>query len=296
MQRRQFLSAVLGGATMLGTTAARAMAADGLRAGEGVLDITPPLGIELAGFHKPPGQERRVKAIRQPSETRALVLGYGPTQLAICSLDILGVDQPMVERIQRAAAARTGIPAENIHVAATHDHSMPTFVQLRQWGGTSPEFMATVEQRTVEAIVAAQADLAPAELALGKCRALGGSHNRTVKASETHTDTEFGPQSTDAQRWLDTMLHALVFRRAGRKPGTRRARRKLAPTARLRGAPVLIHRPVKACRRGRPHNRPPLPGRARQFFPDRARRRAGLCAGCGPPPTGRPARRPASRP
>ncbi len=218
MQRRQFLSAMVGGTVILGATAARAQAAGGLRAGEGVVDITPPLGIELAGFHKPPGQERRVQAIRQPSETRALVLACGSTQLAICSLDILGVDQPMVERIQQAAAARTGIPAENIHVAATHDHSMPTFVRLRQWGGTSPEFMATVEQRTVEAIAAAQADLASAELALGKCRAPGGSHNRTVKASETHLDSEFGPQSTDAQRWLDTMLHALVFRRVGKKP------------------------------------------------------------------------------
>ena len=218
MQRRQFLSAMVGGTAVLGVTPARAVAADGLQAGEGVADITPPLGIELAGFHKPPGQERRVKAIRQPCEVRALVLTWGPTQVAICSLDVLGLDQAMAGRIQRAAAGRTGIPAENIHVVATHDHSMPTFMKLRQWGGMSPEFMATVEQRTVEAIVAAQADLAPAELSLGKCRATGGSHNRTVKQGVARTDAEFGPQSTDADRWLDTMLHALVFRRAGKKP------------------------------------------------------------------------------
>ncbi len=219
MQRRQFLSAMVGGAAVLGATAARAAdAAGGLRAGEGVVDITPPLGIELAGFHKPPGQERRVKGIRQPSEVRALVLALGPTQVAICSLDILGLDQAMAGRIQRAAAVRTGISAENIRLVAAHDHSMPTFVQLRQWGGMSPEFMATVEQRTVEAIVAAKADLAPAELSLGKCRAPGGSHNRTVKQGVARTDAEFGPQSTDAQRWLDTMLHALVFRRAGKQP------------------------------------------------------------------------------
>jgi len=219
MQRRQFLSAMVGGAAVLGATAARAAdAAGGLRAGEGVVDITPPLGIELAGFHKPPGQERRVKGIRQPSEVRALVLALGPTQVAMCSLDILGLDQAMAGRIQRAAAGRTGIPAENIRVVATHDHSMPTFVQLRQWGGMSPEFMATVEQRTVEAIAAAQADLAPAELSLGKCRAPGGSHNRTVKQGVARTDAEFGSESTDAQRWLDTMLHALFFRRAGKKP------------------------------------------------------------------------------
>jgi hypothetical protein len=93
---------------------------------------------------------------------------------------------------------------------------MPTFQKLRQWGGMSPEFMATVEHRTVEAIAAAQDDLAPAELSLGKCRAPGGSHNRTVQKDATRTDADFGPQSTDDARWLDTMLHALVFRRPGK--------------------------------------------------------------------------------
>ena len=41
-------------------------------AGEGVADITPPLGVELAGFHKPVGQERVVTGIRQPTAARAL--------------------------------------------------------------------------------------------------------------------------------------------------------------------------------------------------------------------------------
>lgn len=216
--RRQFISALAGGMAILGARPTRAAATGSLAAGEGVVDITPPLGIEMAGFHKPPGQERRIKAIRQPCEVRALVLALGPTQLAICSLDALGVDEPMAWRIQRAAAGRTGIPAENIHVTATHDHSMPTFKWVRQWGAMPPEFKAVVEQRTVEAIAAAQVDVAPAELLLGKCRAPGGNHNRTVKRGVARTDAEFGPESTDAERWLDTMLHALVFRRAGGKP------------------------------------------------------------------------------
>ncbi len=74
MKRRQFLSAVAGGMAVLGATSARAATADGLRAGEGRADITPHLGIELAGFHKPPGQERRVRGIRQPAEVRAWCL------------------------------------------------------------------------------------------------------------------------------------------------------------------------------------------------------------------------------
>ncbi|NLF67698.1 MAG: hypothetical protein GX575_01445 [Candidatus Anammoximicrobium sp.] len=218
MRRRQFLAGMMGGAVLLGAGSSRAAGSGGLRAGEGAADITPPLDIELGGFHKPPGQERRIKGIRQPCEARALVLTFGPMQVAICSLDTLSVTEEMTGRIQRAAAQRTGIPAENIHVAATHDHSMPTFKYVRQWGAVTPEFVAAVEKRTVEAIVAAQADLAPAELSLGKCHAEGGSHNRTVKKGVARTGAEFGPLSTDAERWLDTLLHAMVFHRAGKKP------------------------------------------------------------------------------
>ncbi len=39
-----------------------------------------------------------------------------------------------------------------------------------------------------------------------------------MKQGVALTDEQFGPDSTDAQRWLDTMLHALVFRRVGKTP------------------------------------------------------------------------------
>ena len=44
----------------------------GLRAGEGVADITPPPGTELAGFHKPPSQERRAQCSPPPRSPAAI--------------------------------------------------------------------------------------------------------------------------------------------------------------------------------------------------------------------------------
>jgi hypothetical protein len=92
---------------------------------------------------------------------------------------------------------------------------MPGFCYLRQWGALPVEYMKVVERRTVDAVVQAKADLASAEVLLGKARVVGGNHNRTVKTCPT--DAEFTKDSTDSQRWLDTMLHALVFHRAGGK-------------------------------------------------------------------------------
>jgi hypothetical protein len=122
--RRHFLaSAASTGAAGLLLPSSKGFAAEnnaGLRAGEGVADITPPLGIEMGGFHRPPGKERRIEAIRQPAAVRALVLELGGTQVAICSLDVAAIGREMADRIRREAARQTGIPEANIRVAATH--------------------------------------------------------------------------------------------------------------------------------------------------------------------------------
>jgi hypothetical protein len=220
VRRREFLGSLVAAGAGVAALAAprRGLAAagnSGLSAGEGSVDITPPLGIEMGGFHRPPGQERRIKAIRQPSAVRALLLQMGDTQVALCSLDVAAVSDAMAARVRGEVARQVGIPADHVRVCATHTHSMPGFCYLRQWGAVPEEFMALVEKRTVEAVRRAKADLAPAEISLGKARAVGGSHNRTTKSWKT--DAEYTKESTDDERWLDTMLHALVFHRGSKR-------------------------------------------------------------------------------
>jgi hypothetical protein len=222
MRRREFLGRALGAGTLIGAGLGLpgGISLGGeeqrpLRAGEGVVDITPPLGIELAGFHRAPGNERRIKGIRQAMEARALVLAHGDSQVAIISLDNAGVSQDLADRVQRQVAAHTGIPASNVRVCATHTHSAPAFCYLRQWGAMPPDYMAVVEKKAVEVVKAAKADLAPAALHLGKSRAVGGNHNRTTKTFKT--DEQFGKDSTDAERWLDTMVHVIFLERGDSK-------------------------------------------------------------------------------
>lgn len=216
LRRREFLAFSLAAGAALGSDSAHhAQPSTPLLAGEGVVDITPPLGIELGGFHRPPGSERRVRGIRQPTAARALVLRLGQTEVAICSLDVAGVGRAMSDRIRSEAARQLGIPADHIRVCATHTHSMPNFCYTRQWGAVPTEFMAVVEKKTIEAIGLAKADLAPTEVAIGTSRAVGGNHNRTTKTFQT--DEHFTKDSTDNQRWLDTTLHAVLFHRAGRR-------------------------------------------------------------------------------
>src|SRR5439155_19980012 len=182
-----------------------------LEAGEGIADITPPLGIELAGFHKPPGKERKITGIRQPTSARALLLRSNKTQAAIVVLDVLGFSRAFAERVQRRVAKEAGLAADQVRVCATHSHSAPSLMFLRQWGAVSQDYNDLVERRAAEAVAAARKDLAPADLYLGKDRVTGGNHNRNSK--NWKTDAEFTKESTDNERWLDTTLHALYFQR-----------------------------------------------------------------------------------
>lgn len=219
LQRRGFL----GWAALAGTAGLMCRVLPGraaemrprLQAGEGTVDITPPLGIEMGG-HRKPGNERRIRGIRQPTAARALVLAFGDTQVALCSIDIVTIPEEMADRIRQEVATRTGIPAENVRLCATHTHSTPHFHFLRQCGAIPFDYMKVVEKRVVEAVVQAKADLVQAEVLLGKTRVVGGNHNRTVKGP-CSTDVEFTKDSTDAQRWLDTMLHVVLFHRNAKR-------------------------------------------------------------------------------
>ncbi len=217
--RRSFLATAAAGAAAMAWPIHGTLSSEGnlaLEAGEGTVDITPPLGIEMAGFHRSAGNERRITGIRQATAARALVLRMRDTLAALVSLDISCASLEMTTRIQQQIAQQCGIPASNVRICATHTHSTPTLRYLRQWGAISPEYVASVEKSVVRAVEIAMADLAPTAVHLGKCRAPGASNNRTTKTWKT--DEQFVAESTDDDRWLDTMVHVLHFERAAGKP------------------------------------------------------------------------------
>jgi len=217
--RRRLLVA---GAAFTTTAAAgrfvRAAATDELLVGHASVDTTPPNGIELAGFHRPPNNPRLVTGSRQPTAARVIVLDKGTVKAAIVAVDIIVVSADFARRFARAVEDRLGIPADHVRVCATHTHSMPTFLSLRQWGAVPESYQSLVMKQGLEAVERAWNDRSAARLLVGSNRVEGGNSNRTVKPGQWRTDADFGPASDDSQRWLDTMLQALVFERTGGKP------------------------------------------------------------------------------
>jgi hypothetical protein len=115
-----------------------------MKAGTAQIEITPPPGLELAGFAKRPQPST---ASLDPLFVRALYLEDGGQRLLWVHSDVLGVTEALVTRLRRVLGAELAIPHSNILVSATHTHSAPATIQLTGCGRVEPAFVTEFESR-----------------------------------------------------------------------------------------------------------------------------------------------------
>ena len=115
-------------AALVLSAATEVAAQDGpLQVGLAEIDITPPVGYRMDGYFT----ERLATGQRDPLKAKALVFQQGATRAAIVACDLLGMPLSMSRDVRALAAQRTGIPASNIAIAATHTHTGPLFAGER---------------------------------------------------------------------------------------------------------------------------------------------------------------------
>jgi neutral ceramidase len=137
------------------------------------LGITPPVGYRMDGYFN----ERLSTGTRDPLKARAIVFEQGPTKTALVVADLIGVPRALTSEVRAMAAQRTGIPAANIAIAATHTHTGPMFSGPRARlfseraaaaHGADPlssvKYPEMLRDRLVEVIVRANAGVSPASL------------------------------------------------------------------------------------------------------------------------------------
>lgn len=101
-----------------------------LRAGLCKTEITPAEtdGVVVAGHR------RTVHGVRDPLRAGVLLLDDGETKAAIVTLDVVAAWDDMVKLAREKIEELTGVPAANIMVAASHNHSGPDFQADSTWG------------------------------------------------------------------------------------------------------------------------------------------------------------------
>lgn len=162
-------------------------AAAPLQAGAAVTDITPPAGWRLSGYF----YERPSTRIHDPLQAKAVVFQQGREKAALVFCDMIGVPLAASSQARQLASRRTGIPAENILLAATHSHTGPLYYgALREYfhqaaiarNGKDPnegvDYPAILIERLADTIVRADRGAQPVRLEIGKIQVPGLSFNR----------------------------------------------------------------------------------------------------------------------
>jgi neutral ceramidase len=150
MKLRQFLILLL----ILAYSSLRGEPSPGLRAGNGVVDISP----EVVPFQLRSGSS---EYIHDPLHARSIALESGNGRTLITLLDDIGVSREMTDAAKVAVAAKTGWKPEEMLISGTHTHTAPK-------GGDTSEGRIAYEKRRldglVEAMTKAIASLEPAEI------------------------------------------------------------------------------------------------------------------------------------
>ena len=156
-----------------------------LKAGWAVIDITPPVGLELSGWAFGPS-----RGVLHPLGGHALFLDNGSVKMMLISADLIGFDTPYADAICSAIAGACGIGVESVMLAATHTHSGPATCFLRNWGERDPAYLEALKGLLVDVSRQAVEGAAPARMGSGLAYVPGIAINRTDPNGAT--DPEVG--------------------------------------------------------------------------------------------------------
>jgi len=149
-------------------------------AGVASADITPPVGVELAG-----GAFGESSAVLHPLTARVLFLTDGFEGALLISADVVGFDTPYSEAIRAAISRRCEVPVEHVMLAATHTHGGPATAAYRNWGRPNDAYRQWLQGRLVELAAKAAASPQPVEVgaAYGECAGIAA--NRVIEGGPT---------------------------------------------------------------------------------------------------------------
>jgi neutral ceramidase len=102
---------------------------DSIEVGAAEIDITPPVGMRMAGYF----DERFSTGVHDPLKAKALVLRQGKEEIAMVFCDLVGVSLNVTTNARAQASKKTGIPVSNIMICATHSHTGPLFDDVRDY-------------------------------------------------------------------------------------------------------------------------------------------------------------------
>ena len=151
-----------------------------IRAGASKKTIVPPFPTQMGGFFD---RSQNFEGVLDELLVRSLVLDDGKTKLVFLGSDLMAIDAEMVRLIRDGITQSTQIPATNILVCCTHNHSAPSYYQKTALGKDEeePSLKRYLVKQFTDAAIEAAGSTVPARIGFGAGALTGITRNRQQK-------------------------------------------------------------------------------------------------------------------
>ena len=197
-----------------------------LKAGFARVDITPALHTPVHGYYEP----RYASGVLDPLQADVLALTSGDVRVLLVSLDLCEFCADVMTPIRQHISKATGIPADGIFIAATHNHTGPCL--LSEQGAKDytmfgvpfddaqlkllADYRCALESKLVDAAALALQDLRPAKLRCGTADCSGTSFVRRYRMKDGVIRTNPGignPDIVESLGQADTQMCVVQLQR-----------------------------------------------------------------------------------
>ncbi len=183
-------------------------------AGWATVNITPPLGVALAGYYVSEGRTAGASEVFDELHAKALVLEHDDGPVVLVTTDLIGMPDSFFAEAVTTVSKRTGIPAESIILTASHNHSGPMIDTLPEGhnlfaGVLDFEYRTVLMRKLASAVELAQRRACPARFGFARTQS-----DINVVRRQRDAEGRFKPLPYLGQNWeapVDRTVAVLGF-------------------------------------------------------------------------------------
>ena len=165
---------------------------DKLQVGYARVNITPPMGIDIAGYYK----VRKAEGVLDDLEAVAVAFSCNGKKTLLMSIDHCGIAKAILDVYKQAISEKTGLPVEAIMIHSTHTHTGPTLLPETD-DVLINQYKQTLLYKVVDVATFALADLKPAKMGYGVGQAPNVAFIRRYRMKDGSIRTNPGVNNPD---------------------------------------------------------------------------------------------------
>ena len=166
--------------------------ANNIKVGYARVNITPPMGVNVAGYFK----VRIADGVLDELEACAVAVGSGDTTAILMTIDHCGLDKVFLNEWRENIEKATGVPKEAIFIHSTHTHTGPVLVKNHS-NPLTQQYEIFLASRVLDVARFALDDMKDAKMGIGKGEAKNVAFIRRYRMKDGTAKTNPGVNNPD---------------------------------------------------------------------------------------------------